>query len=73
LLLTEYCEDLELFFKKGEELDWFKTPQECYDKITFYLNNPKKREQIAKRGKKKAFEKFTWEKQIENILNFVSR
>ena len=70
LLLTEYCEDLELFFSRGKQLDWFSSFDECVRLIKHYLSHEKEREAIAKRGEEMVFEKFTWDKQIRKILGF---
>ena len=71
-LLSEYCLDLENLFKKGEHLDWFKTKEELLSKIKFYLNNDKKREEIAKMGYYFVLENYTWEKRMSKIIDIVN-
>lgn len=49
-LLTQYCKDIEKWFKIGEECEVYKTDEECLEKIEHYLNNPEERARIAKCG-----------------------
>lgn len=73
LLLTQYVDDLKLFFTKGKELDWFCNKEECLELVKFYLKENKKREKISLQAKKKVFEEFLWENQIEKIIEFINQ
>ena len=70
-LISEYCNDLKKFFKKGFHLDWFKTTEQLKNLIQFYLKNKDLREKIAKNGYKLLINNFTWEKVAEKILNII--
>lgn len=50
LMLAERTDDLMLMFKEDEEACFFSTTQELLDKVTFLINNPIKRNQIANAG-----------------------
>ncbi|WP_323592454.1 CgeB family protein [Aliarcobacter butzleri] len=56
-LLTEECEELDDYFKVGIELERFSTKEEMLEKVRYYLENE---EQIAKNGKKKVLENYTF-------------
>ncbi len=71
LLISEYCRDLEKFFKKGFHLEWFKTPEELLKLVKFYLKNENLREKIAIQGYNYVLKYFTWEKIIEKIFNII--
>ena len=71
LLISEYCRDLERFFKKGVHLEWFKSPEELLELIKLYINDNDLREKIANQGYNFVIDNFTWEKIVEKILNIV--
>ena len=71
-LLSEYCKDLETFFKRKIHLDWFKTENELVSLIKFYLENDVIRKKIADEGNKYVSENFSWEKTMEKILHIVT-
>lgn len=58
-LLTDYHPNIEKFFKVGEEIDVFNSPEELMQKIQFYLHNDKLREQIAIKGQEKCLKQFS--------------
>lgn len=49
-LLTNYCEGIEEVFRPGVHLDYFRSIDECLDKIGFYLARPELRARIARQG-----------------------
>ena len=67
-LLTEICEELELFFKIGEDLDCFKDKDELLKKVELYLSNSNLRNKIAKKGESLVINNYTIEKQLEELL-----
>lgn len=71
LLLSEYCPDLAKTFKKGVHLDWFKTPEECFMMIKFYLENETKREEIAREGYNFVYSNYSWEKIMDKIIHII--
>lgn len=68
-LLTEECGELDDYFKVGIELDRFATKEEMLQKVNYYLSNYELREKIAKNGKKRVLENYTFEKYLRNIIN----
>ncbi len=70
-LLSEYCQDLEYFFKRKEELDWFSSKEECVDLISFYLEDELTREIIGKTGLVSVFDNFSWEHIIKTMLGII--
>lgn len=67
-LLTEICEELEKFFTIGEDLDCFKDKNELLEKVQLYLSDFNLREKIAKKGESIVINKYTIEKQLEELL-----
>ena len=70
-LLTDYCEELEDLFVIGEEIEVFRNASEMADKVEFYLNNPEKRQAIAKRGHEKFLNSHTWKIRAKSINQLV--
>lgn len=56
LLLTDACADVAEFFRVGEEIDTFTTPQDLADKCRFYLDNVTRREYVALAGYRRALQ-----------------
>ncbi len=72
-LISEYCNDIKKFFKKGIHLEWFKTKEELLELINFFLENDEERESIARSGSEFVFKNYTWKKYFEKLLIFSKR
>jgi glycosyltransferase involved in cell wall biosynthesis len=73
LLISEYCRDLEKFFKKGVHLEWFNSPEELLKLVRFYLENDDLQGKIAEQGYNFVIEHFTWEKIIDKIIGITQK
>lgn len=60
LYLTHHNPDLEKLFVLGKEIETFRTPKECVEKVVYYLNHPDKAEAIGRAGRLWAEKKHTW-------------
>lgn len=49
----------------------FKTPEELLEKVEYYLQHDKEREQIARAGHDKVLDHYTYEKKLEKLLSWV--
>lgn len=49
-LLTDYCDELTELFVIGEEIEVFRSSAELVQKVEYYLANPGKRMEVARRG-----------------------
>jgi spore maturation protein CgeB len=70
-LLTEYTPGLEMFYEIGKEIDVFHNTKELVEKINFYLKNPELRDAIAIKGFERTIRDHSYEKRVEDILNFA--
>ena len=70
-VLTNYCEETAALFKEDKEIVMFKTPEELFEKVEYYLQHNEEREQIAKAGHDKVLECHTYEKKLEKLLSWV--
>lgn len=70
-LLSEYSEDAAQCFKEGEEAEFFRSPDELVDKVSYYLKNDSKREKIALNGFEKAKNNFTNRHRVTKMLELI--
>ncbi len=73
-MLHEYSEEAMDFFRPGIEADYFASPEECFDKIQYYLNNDSIRERISIAGYKKIFEgRHTYTERAKHIIETIEK
>lgn len=68
LYLTHNNPDLYDLFDVGKEIVTYRTPEECAEKVAYYLNHPNEAGAIGAAGKRRAEKDHTWEKRFEKIL-----
>jgi spore maturation protein CgeB len=71
-LLTDYCEELAELFIVGEEIEFFRSASELVEKVNFYLDNPEKRREIARKGHEKFMQLHTWKSKAEYLIKKFS-
>lgn len=71
LYLTHDNLDLYDLYEVGKEIVSYRTPEECADKVVYYLNHPDKVESIGKAGRKRALREHTWGKRFEKVLFYL--
>lgn len=59
-LLTDYVEEIDSFFKVGEEIETYSSIEELIDKTRFYLTHDALRKRIAHKGYERAQKLPTW-------------
>lgn len=69
--LTNYCEETAELFKEDEEIVMFKTPEELVDKVSYYLEHDDKRREIARKGQEKVLQNYTYEKQLQKLMQWI--
>lgn len=70
-VLTNYCEETADLFEENKEIVMFKTPEELFEKVEYYLQHDEEREQIARAGHDKVTECYTYEKKLGKLLAWV--
>jgi spore maturation protein CgeB len=68
-LLTDYCDEVAELFEIGEEIEAFRSSAELVQKIEYYLANPEKRLEIARRGHQKFLKLYTWDSNANFLVN----
>jgi hypothetical protein len=66
-LLTEYCPDIETWFKIGHECDVYKTKEECLEKIRYYIKHDRLRKKISLSGQSAVHEKHRYFDRLKQI------
>ena len=68
-MLHEYSEEAMEYFRPGIEAEYFKSIDDCVEKIEFYLGNETARERIASAGYDRIIaERYTYSNNISKIL-----
>lgn len=70
-LLTNYQGELSDYFEIGKDLDCYESPEECLQKIQYYLSHEDLRREIADNGYQKVKAMHTYEIRIAQILQTV--
>jgi len=73
LLITDWKTNLEEMFKIDREVVAYRTPQECAEKIRYYLQREDERQSIAKAGQKRTLEEHTYDRRMEELVDLVHR
>jgi spore maturation protein CgeB len=63
--------ELPELFRIGEEIVCFEDIEDLRHKIKYYLNNPDKMLEIAKKGRERVERDHTYEQRMEEILDFI--
>lgn len=70
-LLQRYVPGMELFLRDGAE--YFSNKGEAIQKIAYYLEHDKEREEIAQRGYEIGRDRFTSEARVKELMIFIER
>lgn len=70
-VLTNYCEETADIFEEDKEIVMFKSPEELFDKVEYYLRHEEERERIARAGYHKVTACYTYEKKLQKLLEWV--
>ena len=68
LYLTHRNPDLCRLFREGEEIEFYKSPSEAYEKICYYLDHNEDRVRVGLNGQRKALSKHTWDMRLTSTF-----
>ena len=71
LLITEYKDYLNEIFDIGKEIITFRSSDECYNLIKYYLNHKDAAEKIAKAGQERTLQYHTLSARMNNISKIL--
>ena len=72
-VLTNYCAETAELFEEDREIVMFKTPEELIEKAEYYLTHDKEREEIAKAGRRKVLNCYTYDKKLKQLMEWVEK
>lgn len=70
-MLTNRQEEIESLFVPGKEIETFRTMDELYEKVDYYLTHEKERLTIAMNGWKRVRESYSYEAPIQKMLSIA--
>lgn len=68
LLLTDAADDLELYYRDGEEIVIYRSPEDLIQKIRWLLEHDEEREAIAQAGYERTLREHTWRRRIDEVF-----
>ncbi|MEW5802920.1 MAG: glycosyltransferase [bacterium] len=71
LYLTHDNPDLYELYDVSHEIITYRTPEECADKVVYYLRHSDEAKVIGDAGRRRAVREHTWEKRFEKILKVI--
>lgn len=71
-LLTEDAKNLQSYYADGAEIAVFDSDDTCLEKIRYYLENTKVRDDIAMAGYEKTKSHYTYANRLQHIIETVS-
>ena len=72
MLLAEDTDEHRELFRQGEEADFFASPEELVDKVSFYLTRDGLRQAIARRGRELVMRRFTWQQLLQPVFEWIA-
>lgn len=70
-LLSNYQPELMEYFVPGEEMVMYNSREELVDLCAYYLEHDGEREEICKNGQQKVRKLFSYEKQLQKIVDIL--
>jgi hypothetical protein len=73
LLITDWKENLHEMFEPGKEVVTYRTPEECAEKIQYYLTHEAERQTIASAGQTRTLRDHTYCHRMLELVGLVGR
>lgn len=69
--LTAYTDEIELFYRVGQEIDSYRSPEELADKVRFYLKHPDAAERLREAGYHRAIRDHKWVNRFQELFRKI--
>ena len=73
LLVTDWKENLCEMFEVGKEVVAYRTPQECAELITYYLEHDGERRAVALAGQERTLRDHTYQQRMKELADIVRK
>jgi predicted O-methyltransferase YrrM/tetratricopeptide (TPR) repeat protein len=70
-LLTDDGHDLKKYFDAGREVETYSNAKELTEKIYYYREHDKEREEIARRGQERCLRDYSMEKRADEMVSII--
>lgn len=70
-VLSSFCVETAELFEEDKEIVMFRTPEELMEKTEYYLTHDGERQKIASAGQRKVLDRFTHERKLKELLEWV--
>ncbi|MBT1072531.1 CgeB family protein [Pelotalea chapellei] len=70
--MVEYMEELEEFYRIGQEIVCYHGPEDLADKIRYFLKHETEREKIRRAGHERCLRDHTWQKRLAAALQEIA-
>lgn len=73
LLITDHKKNLSDIFEPDKEVVTYHDPEECVEKIKYYLENEKEREKIVKAGQRRTLKEHSYLNRMKGLIGIVEK
>ena len=73
LLVTDWKANLHEMFKPDEEVVTYRTPEECIEKIRYYLDHEAERMALASAGQERTLQAHTYDQRMKELEAIIQR
>lgn len=70
-MMSTYCAETAEIFEEDKEIVLFRTPEELFDKVDYYLQHEKERREIARKGQEKVLSCYNLERKFKQLFDWV--
>lgn len=70
-VISGYADDIENYYKEGEEMVFYRSAKELVEKVKYYLERPEERERIARAGYERTTREHTYEKRFRELFEKI--
>ena len=71
-IISGIADDMSRYYRENEEMVFYKNADDLVDKLKYYLEHDKEREQIAQAAYERTLREHTYEKRFEDIFRKIS-
>lgn len=71
LLITDWKVNLHEMFEPGGEIVAYRTPKECVELISYYLEHDEERQAIARAGQQRTLREHTYHHRMQELVEIV--
>lgn len=70
-VLSTFCPETAELFEEDKEIVMFKTPEELFEKVDYYLKHEEERRRIARAGHDKVMKSYTYDIKMKKLMDWV--